>query len=400
MEVRSNSDVEAKIESLKGEILYTFEKLFLILEKRRHHLLSRLSTIKTAHNYNLELDKEMMKLRVERENAVEVLNRNLLEESLDSITASYESKIESKMRMKKPVENINFVTFRCLFGQIQKAVEETDLIESIPEYMGRENPIIKSCPLGTANGEFQNPRGIAFDRKTFEVYIADVSNNRIQVMTTNGEFIRSFGKTHLSEVHTICLSNDAVFVTDRQKYLMKFCRLGRFLKKTGRRGAEKPGNFMAIAGLGYDEGLIYVCDFSLQNIQIFNSELEYLRTFSSVNIKNPIDIKINSSTIYVLSRDQNVIYCFSKDCKPMKTIKLTGESESKSNAFFFAIDCKGNFIISEHTKSEIRIYAPNGQLKHKLGVGHLRLLTGVALDSTDTIICVNNGRNGDCFQKY
>ena len=73
-----------------------------------------------------------------------------------------------------------------------------------------------------------------------------------------------------------------------------------------------------------------------------------------------------------------------------------------SVALFFTLDSKGNFLISAHSipeTSEIRIFSPNGVLKHSLGRGHLIFLSGIALDNNDSIICVNSTEDG-CFQKY
>ena len=49
----------------------------------------------------------------------------------------------SNRDMSVVVENLEFVEFRCFSGKIRKAIEETDLIELIPEYVGRENPVIR-----------------------------------------------------------------------------------------------------------------------------------------------------------------------------------------------------------------------------------------------------------------
>ena len=70
-----------------------------------------------------------------------------------------------------------------------------------------------------------------------------------------------------------------------------------------------------------------------------------------------------------------------------------------TTALFFTIDFKGNFRISEHSNNEIRIFSPNGVLKHTLGRGHLQYLAGIALDNTGIIACVNY-QQGACFQKY
>ena len=56
--------------------------------------------------------------------------------------------------------------------------------------------------------EFIDPRGISIDRITNEVFIADKNNSRIQVLTTEGKYLRSFGTDHLKEPHGICVSQD------------------------------------------------------------------------------------------------------------------------------------------------------------------------------------------------
>ena len=130
--------------------------------------------------------------------------------------------------------------------------------------MGRENPVLKKCRKGRRNGEFMNPRGISIDRITIGIFIADYSNSRIQVLNTEGEYLRSFGTDHLKEPRGICVSQDGVFVTDwARDSLLRFSLAGQFIKKTGSRGTT-PGCFKGITGLCYEAELVYVCDFSVQ----------------------------------------------------------------------------------------------------------------------------------------
>ena len=91
------------------------------------------------------------------------------------------------------------------------------MIELIPEYVGRENPVLKKCRKGSGNGEFIYPRGISVDKITNEVFIADRDNSRIQVLNTEGEYLHSIGTDHLKEPLGICVSQDGVFVTDRAR---------------------------------------------------------------------------------------------------------------------------------------------------------------------------------------
>ena len=94
------------------------------------------------------------------------------------------------------------------------------------------------------------------------------------------------------------------------------------------------------------------------------------------------------------------IYCYSEDCTFQKVIELTGGDKPMTIAFFMVIDLKGNFLISDFSSKEIRIFSPQGILKHIIGQGHFNSLSGLTLDNSNNIICVNHGTGSDCFQKY
>ena len=393
-------NVDAKLEALKLEILRTFDELCRNLVAHRDSLLSRLARIKEGHDRNVELEEAINQLRITKDNMLATMSSNLVGASLDAIKERLDRDIETKVANKVVVENLEFVEFRCFSGKIRKSIGETDLIELIPEYVGRENPVIKRCSKGSGNGEFINPRGISIDRITNEVFIADRNNSRIQILTTEGEYLRSFGTDHLKEPHGICVSQDDVFVTDRAtECLLRFSLAGQFINKTGSRGTT-PGCFKGITGLCYEAGLVYVCDCNVQRIQVFDINLQFVKEFGYGEIKLPTDIAISSDTLHILSRGQNTIYCYNRDGTYLKNIELTGQEQQMTLAIFFAIDKKGNFLITDQSINEIRIFSPNGVLKHILGRGHLPFLTGIILDNTNNIICICCGNGNDCFQKY
>ena len=393
-------NVDAKLEALKLEILRTFDELCRNLVEHRDNLLSRLARIKEGHDRNVELEEAINQLRISKDNFQATMTSNLVGAFLDAIKERLDREIETKVANKVVVENLEFVEFRCFSGKIRKAIEETDLIELIPEYVGRENPVIKRCSEGSGNGEFHNPRGVSIDRTKNEVFIADRSNSRIQVLTTEGKYLRSFGTAHLKEPRSICVSQDGVFVTDEAtQCLLRFSLAGKFINKTGSRGTT-PGCFNAISGLCCEAGLVYVCDGSVQQIQIFDINLKFVKEFGYGEIKYPIDIVIYSDTLHILSMKQNTIYCYNRDGTYLKKIELTGQEQQMTVALFFTIDKKGNYIITDQSSNEIRIFSPNGVIKHILGRGHLTFLTGMTLDKTNNIICVCNGTGNDCFQKY
>ena len=206
--------VDAKLEALKLEILRTFDELCRSLVAHRDDLLFRHDRIKEGHDRNVELEEAINQPRITNDTIQGTMINNLVGASLDAIKERLVRDIETKVVNKVVVENLEFVEFRCSSGKIRKAVEETDLIELIPEYVRRENTVIKRCRIGRGSGEFINPSGILIDRIKNEVFITDLSNSRIQILTTEGEYLRSFGTDHLKEPYGICVSQDDVFVTD------------------------------------------------------------------------------------------------------------------------------------------------------------------------------------------
>ena len=385
-----NSD--EKLEKLKIEILRTFEELSNYLSIHKQKLLSRLIRIKEGYDKNTELIAAIEQLRILKDTGMKILKSNLLE----SITKDFDNRLKLMEDSKVEVEDLDLISFRCYSDKIRKSIDEIDLIELIPEYVGREHPILSKCKTGSGKGKFHNPRGITFDKIQNKVYVCDSSNHRIQVFDTNGKFLHSFGDDQLQNPFGICVSKDFVFVTDEvKKCVMKFTLEGIF--KNSFDGTKQ---FYTIRGIDCCDEFLYICDSGYQTIYVFDLNLKYIKNFGSRKTRIPVDVSIHSDRIYILSHSMSSIYCYSKDCIFQKEIELTGGDKPMTIAFFMVIDLKGNLLISDGYNQQIRIFSPQGILKHIIGQGHCNFLNGLTLDNSNNIICVNQGTGSDCFQKY
>ena len=152
--------------------------------------------------------REDYRVNTDLANAIAEL-RELKEGLKSNLLASVDEAFGEKLRVfensKIDTENLEFVGFRCYSEKIRKAINEIDLYDLSPEYVGRENPFLTACYEGSDDGELFNPKGIALDRARNEVYVCDTSNSRIQVLSTVGEYVRQFGRHHLTEPYAICL---------------------------------------------------------------------------------------------------------------------------------------------------------------------------------------------------
>ena len=389
-----------KLENFKMEVIQAFDELYQYLSERRNVLLSRLDMMRADFVKNLELERAIEQMKISKDQLIATMTSNLIGSSLNAHKLLLDKEIEMKTAEKVPTVDCEYVEFRCYSEKIRKAINEIDLFEVIPEYVGRENPVLTACESGKDDGELYNPTGIAIDRIKNEVYVCDRLSKRIQVLSAVGDYIRQFGNGHLTEPYAICLSQqEESFVTDVAKEcVLKFNLTGEFLKQVGSRGNANE-QFMMIAGLCCEAGLIYVCDCQMQRIQIFDSELNFIAYFGYGELGYPRDIKIVSDTIYILPQSKNCIYCYNRDCTLQRKIELTGQERLMSTAFFFTIDKKGNFLVTDLSLEQIRIFSPDGVLKHILGTRQLPLVFGIALDNFDNIICVC-GSDQECFLKF
>ena len=128
------------------------------------------------------------------------------------------------------------------------------------------------------------------------------------------------------------------------------------------------------------------------------AELNFIKDFGYGELSGPSDIHILSDTIYILSLDNHCIYCYNRDCTLLKKIELFGQEQLMTSAWFFTIDKKGNFLITDLFLRQIRIFSSKGVLSNILGRGQLPFLHGITLDNFDRVICVCSSK--ECFLKF
>ena len=384
-------DPDRKMKELTNEVRRVFDELYHYLADRRAFLMNRLNKIRDDYGTNSDLAnaiKEIVKLKDE-------LRRNLIA----SVGEAFDEKIRVYKNSKVYTENLEFIGFRCHSEKIRKAINEIDLYELCPEYVGKEKPVLTTCNQGRNDGELLNPAGIVLDRARNEVYVGDYGNGRIQILSTSGDYVRQFGRDYLTQPLAICISQqEELFVTDSaNQCVLKFSLTGEFLKQAGSRG-NTSGQFIGIRGICCEVGLVYICDCTVQRIQIFDSDLNYINYFGYGELSYPTNIHILSDTIYILPQNMNCIYCYNRDCTLQKKIELIGQEQLMTAAFFFTIDKRGNFLITDLTLEQILIFSSEGVLSHILGRRQLPFIAGITLDNFDRIICVCNSK--ECFIKF
>ena len=130
----------------------------------------------------------------------------------------------------------------------------------------------RKCPVwshdGTVSGEITDPKQLAIDDKTQNIFVTDHYANRIQVFDGEGN--------HLYQILTppypagITLSDEYIFVSTRDK-LVK-------IEKSNNQSIKSVETENKVCGIDTNTNSdIYGCEFSNQSIVVFDKDLKFLK---------------------------------------------------------------------------------------------------------------------------
>ena len=179
-----------------------------------------------------------------------------------------------------------------------------------------------------SSGKFDCPWGVAVNERN-EIAVTDCSNNRVQIFSCNGKFIRSFGK----------------------------------------KGVKK-GEFKDPSGIAYlNNGNIVVADTSNHRLQIFTERGEYLAQIGSEEIP---DHQFNSPMGLSVDNDGNIIVADSNN-KLIKIFTPSGQFLRKFGGEYLLVDpfhCIQKdqyFIVSDNGDHCIKVFNTEGDFLYKFG---------------------------------
>jgi predicted membrane-bound mannosyltransferase/DNA-binding beta-propeller fold protein YncE len=201
---------------------------------------------------------------------------------------------------------------------------------------------------GNQPGKFSDAWGIAFDKETQSLYVADTFNHRIQKFDANGNHLFMWGvpgattdagngrNTQFFGPRDIAIDKQGrLLVTDTgNKRVQVFDNAGNFVTQFGSSGGGD-GQFSEPVGLALDnDGNIYVVDTWNKRIQVFDPSFKFARAFPvpawetmDQGMLTSIDHKpyaaVNGNTLFVTSPRTAQVLAFSLAGKPLDLPSVT-----------------------------------------------------------------------------
>ena len=257
--------------------------------------------------------------------------------------------------------------------------------------------IHKRFPLRTGgnNGSLKvsEPRCIAVDRITQEIYLANHGADKIEVLDMNCDFLKSIHNTDLCGPWSLCLGDSCLYVACSSHTLLKIDKItGLVLASTNLTDF--------VTGVTMDENTnkVYGCEYETRSVCVYSTELqlekkvllisEYFTKNTRVN-----DIKILRQQICCLF--QNSAFHIQIFSMGGQLIKGLIEQHNVIRGNCFCLDWSNKyFLITDGAESKIKIFSEEGKHLHNVGVmccttslpGTLTGPTGVAVCSGNRIV--------------
>ena len=272
----------------------------------------------------------------------------------------------------------------------------TSVVSSLPvvDYEGKVTPVLSiGGTSGGKEGQFSNPWGVAVHYQTGNIFVADQTNNRVEVFDKDGKYLYKFGDRDgagmMNSPLCITFYQNKVFVSQfAAGCLLAYDLNGKFLKQIGTPGNGE-GQLKSLYGITINEsnGDVFVCDNGNNRVQIFSKDFLFKSQFGKGILKSPSDIKLINEYIYVLSSTNPFLYSFNYNLTQVQNAVLNSISNYLKQPCSFCIDGAGNFIISDCNQNAIVLFNQEGDLVHKI-TDSIQRPFGVTLDARGRIILV------------
>ena len=204
---------------------------------------------------------------------------------------------------------------------------------------------------GSGNGQLYSPIGIAVDRDN-RLYIGNFLNMRIEVVESDGMFVRQIGAGHLSGPYGVTVHNKHVFVAEYGNHRISVFTLdGQLIRTIGSQGSG-PGQFngpRSVAFAPENGGDMYVLDYKNSRIQVFNANGVYQREFGKGQVGSPMDVICTTDHVLVADYNYRVIIFNTMG-------QFIHSFQVGSNPRGLAIDHNGDLLVTLLNTNQVAVF--------------------------------------------
>jgi len=229
---------------------------------------------------------------------------------------------------------------------------------------------------GSTAGMLSNPWGVAVNERD-EIAVTDMGNNRVQLFSSDGTYLRSFGRKgdkhgEFDSLTGIAfdIKNENILAVDTGNHRVQlFSEQGKFLNQFGGKGNldHQLGHPL---GLSVDsDGNVIVADYDKKLIKIFSPTGQLLRKISGGgSLNNPLHC-IQYDNFLIVSDDvENCIKVFSREGDFLYKFGKKGKGDGEFNApRCLSVNKAGHLMVCDKWNHRVQVFELNGKFITKFG---------------------------------
>ena len=257
-------------------------------------------------------------------------------------------------------------------------------------------PILSFGKEGSGDGMFKHPRGLAVGDRD-EILVADFDNHRIQVLDSDGTFMKSFGRKgqnlgEFSGPHGIAINKDRnIFVAELNNHRVQILSWeGRHLGSFGGEGSLD-SQLSHPWGLSLDStGNVIVADTGNKMIKIFTPNGKFVMKIGGKGIFSSPFHCIRSGEYYIVSdHTEHCVNVFNKEGHfQYKFGKKGGGDGEFSFPCYLSLTQSNHLLVCEWGNHRVQVFELNGKFIGKFGT------KGSKLGELNNPVSVANLSNG------
>ena len=385
--IQVETEFMKQIVCVRDKIKESFQRSHASLAEREESLLSRVNTIEREYSARQEeIQREMESLTKARSLNADTLTSNTLittrnevyasiDRKIAELTAGVDSSIEFEWDslFETDIEQLGSIKLNDKTSKSLARTFPPRVKPVVPDYKAKQLPTAYCCKKSSqqkAPGEINGARAIAVSDTTGNIYIADRDNNRIQVLSCNGDFLFMFSGD-MKQPRGICIHSENVFVTQMSGSCVNKYKLdGTLLKSVGIKGIGT-GQFDRPHCLDISPYThrLYVCDTNNRRVQILSEDLTFHSLLGVGMFYSPIDVKVSRERVLVLDESDPCMFVFTSNHVLINRLLTRGYAKQTNNPRFFDIDREHSIILSDYKDNCICVYTQEGECVHRIGRG-------------------------------
>ena len=269
---------------------------------------------------------------------------------------------------------------------------------TIKEFHGK--PVSCFGRLGSGNGMFQDPRGVAVTDSD-EIVVAD--NAGVQVFDSNGTFLRSFALQYYSYPFGVAITKErTIFLAEYGNHRVQlFSWEGRHLGSFGSKG-NLDSKLMNPQGLSLDsDGNVIVADAGNKLIKIFTPDGRFLMKIGGQgSLSDPIHCVQCGEYLIVSDEGEDCIKVFNREGHFQYKFGKKGAGDGEFDGpRFLSVTQSKHLLVCDRYNNRIQVFKVDGTFVQKFGLkgrklGELRgPFSSAVLSNGQIVVCdIDNHR--------